>query len=65
LSNPLDYIQKYPERTKRILGISYRQWQQLSVHASAYYIEQQLILEESKVRINAQGGGRNPILSTN
>jgi hypothetical protein len=63
LSNPLDYIQKYPERTKRILGINYRQWQQLSVQAIAYYIEQQLILEENKVRINAQGGGRNPILS--
>jgi hypothetical protein len=63
LSNPLDYIQKYPERTKRILGISYQQWQQLTEKAIAYCQEQQNRLEKSKVRINAQGGGRKPILS--
>lgn len=63
MSNPLDYIQKYPERTKRILGISYQQWQQLTEKAYAYCREQQNRLEKSKVRINAQGGGRKPILS--
>lgn len=46
MSNPLDYIQKYPERTKRILGISYRQWQQLSVHAIAEQQVQQNMLEK-------------------
>ncbi len=63
MSNPLDYIQKYPERTIRILGINYQQWQQLSKKAIACYLEQQNTLEKSKVRINAQGGGRKPILS--
>lgn len=63
MSNPLDYIQKYPERTIRILGISYQQWQQLSEKAIAYYQEQQNTFLKSKVRINAQGGGRKPILS--
>ncbi len=63
MSNPLDYIQKYPERTTRILGISYQQWQQLTEKAIAYCQEQQNRLEKSKVRINAQGGGRKPILS--
>ncbi len=63
MSNPLDYIEQYPERTKRLLGIDYQQWQQLTKSAIAYEQEQQNILEKNKVRINAQGGGRNPILS--
>lgn len=63
MSNPLDYIEQYPERTKRLLGIDYQQWQQLTKNAIAYEQEQQNILEKNKVRINAQGGGRNPILS--
>ncbi len=63
LSNPFDYIQKYPERTKRLLGISYQQWQQLTQSAIAYFKEQQDVLEKSKVRLNAQGGGRKPILT--
>ena len=63
LSNPFDYIQKYPERTKRLLGINYQQWQQLTKRAIAYQQEQQNRLEKNKVRINAQGGGRKPILT--
>ena len=31
LSNPFDYIQKHPERTKRVLGISYQQWRNCSI----------------------------------
>lgn len=63
MSNPFDYIQKYPERTKRLLGISYQQWQQLTKRGIAYEQEQQNRLEKNKVRINAQGGGRKPILT--
>jgi len=33
MKNPLDYIQKYPQRTKGILGISYSQFQQLLAQA--------------------------------
>ena len=52
LSNPLDYIQKYPERTKRVLGISYQQWQQLTQIAIAEYQEQQNKLENRKKKIS-------------
>ena len=62
-SNSVDYIEKYPERTIRILGISYRKWKQLTKSAIAKYQKQQDVLEEGKVRINAQGGGRKPILT--
>ena len=63
MSNPFDYIQKYPERTKRLLGINYQQWQQLTKRAIAEYQKQQEVLEKSKIRINIQGGGRKPILT--
>ena len=63
LSNPFDYIQKYPERTTRVLGLTYQQWQQLTKSAIAEYEKQQEVLEKSKVRINAQGAGRKTILS--
>ena len=72
LSNPFDYIQKYPERTQGLLGLTYQEWQQLTKRAIAQravaspiaeYEKQQEVLEKSKVRINAQGGGRKAILS--
>jgi hypothetical protein len=63
LSNPIDYIEKYPERTMSILGINYQQWKELSQQAIAYQKRQQENRELTKVRINAQGGGRKPILS--
>ncbi|MDJ0690091.1 MAG: transposase family protein [Xenococcaceae cyanobacterium MO_188.B32] len=45
------------------MGISYQQWQQLTRTRALTLQEQQNLLEKSKVRINAQGGGRKPILS--
>ena len=63
MSNPVDYIEKYPERTKRLLGISYQQWKELTIIAIAYDKQQQEKLESSKVRINAKGGGRKPLLT--
>ena len=61
--NPVDYIEKYPERTKRILGINYQQWKNLVSKAIAIDEQQQQKLESGKIRINAKGGGRKPILT--
>lgn len=61
--NPVDYIEKHPERTKRILGINYQQWKNLVSKAIAIYKQQQQKLESRKIRINAKGGGRKPILT--
>ena len=63
LPNPLNYIQKNPERTQGLLGVTYQQWQQLTQSAIAEYQKQQDLLEKSKIRINVQGGGRKPILT--
>ncbi len=63
MSNPVDYIEKYPERTIKILGIKYHQWKKLVEKAKSYERQQQEKLELSKVRLNAPGGGRKPILS--
>ena len=63
MSNPFNYIQKYPERTQRLLGLTYQEWQQLTKSAIAEDEKQQEVLEKSKVRINAQGAGRKTILS--
>jgi DDE superfamily endonuclease/Helix-turn-helix of DDE superfamily endonuclease len=63
LSNPVDYIEKYPERTTSILGINYQQWQKLVEQAIAYKKQQEKKLETLKIRINARGGGRKAILT--
>ena len=63
MSNPVDYIEKYPERTIRILGINYQQGKKLTQQAIAYDEQQQQKLELSKIRVNAKGGGRKPILT--
>lgn len=62
--NPIDYIHKYPHRSKQILGISYKQFLQLVEQANVRQSQQHLELEKTKTRINAPGGGRKPILST-
>lgn len=62
--NPIDYIHKYPQRAKRILGISYKQFLQLVEQALLRQSQQRSELEQTKTRINAPGGGRKPILSS-
>ncbi len=62
--NPIDYIHKYPARAKRVLGISYKQFLQLVKQAFLHQSQQRLEFEKTKTRINAPGGGRKPILST-
>lgn len=64
MSNPIDYIHKYPHRSKRILGISYKQFLQLVQQASLRQSQQRKRIEQAKMRVNAVGGGRKPILST-
>ena len=63
LSNSVDYIEKYPQRAKRILGISYQKWKELTDYAIAYNKRQEEKLELSKIRMNGKEGGRKPILT--
>ena len=62
--NPVDYIEQYPERTTRILGINYDHWKKLVEKAIAYNKQQQEKIESIKIRVNAKGGGRKPILTS-
>jgi hypothetical protein len=59
-----DYIQKYPHRTKQILGINYEQLQSLWNCAIKRHHEIKTKLQSQKIRINAAGGGRKELLST-
>jgi hypothetical protein len=58
MTNPLQYIEKYPERTKEILGIEYQQWLALVEVAKIEEERIRLAQEQQKVRINKKGGGR-------
>ena len=62
--NRIDYINKYPHRSKQILGISYKQFLQLVQQATLRQSQERQHIEQTKMRINASGGGRKPILST-
>ena len=64
MSNPIDYIHKYPNRSQQILGISYKAFLQLVQQASLLQSQQRSRLEQTKMRVNIPGGGRKPILST-
>lgn len=63
MKNILDYIRKYPHRSKRLLGIDYPQFLQLLEQAQLKHAEQQAEIERQKIRVNAKGGGRKPLLS--
>lgn len=58
MSIVFDYIQKYPLRTKQILGISHEQLQSLLNCALNCHKEIRDKQESQKIRINASGGGR-------
>ncbi len=62
--NPIDYIHQYPARSKQILGINYQQFLQLVQQASLRQSQERQRLEQTKMRVNAPGGGRKAILST-
>ncbi|MBD2512047.1 transposase family protein [Nostoc muscorum FACHB-395] len=59
----LDYIEKYPHRTKQILGISYEQLHSLLRCGEKRHQEIKVKQESKKIRINASGGGRPTKLS--
>ncbi|MBH8564964.1 transposase family protein [Nostoc sp. CENA67] len=59
-----DYIEKYPLRTKQILGVSYEQLQSLLKCALKRHQDIKAKQESHKIRINAAGGGRPEKLST-
>jgi DDE superfamily endonuclease/Helix-turn-helix of DDE superfamily endonuclease len=58
MQNPLQYIEKHPNRAKEILGIEYEQWLGLVEVAKIEEERIRLIREQEKVRINKKGGGR-------
>lgn len=49
MKNPLHYIHKYPHRTKRLLGIGYKQFLQLLEQAQLKHTEQQAEAERQKI----------------
>ncbi len=63
MTNPLKYIENYPERTKQIIGINYQQWSALVELAKVEEERLRVVHEQQKVRINKKGGGRPKILS--
>ncbi len=64
MSIVFDYIQKYPQRTKQLLGISHEQYQGLMKAALEENIKIQTEKEKHKIRINSRGGGRKELLSS-
>lgn len=58
MKNPLEYIEKYPERTKQIIGINYEQWSALVEVGKIEEERLRLAREQQKIRINKKGGGR-------
>lgn len=56
--NPLQYIEKHPNRSKEILGIEYEQWLALVKVAKIEEERIRLAIEQEKIRINKKGGGR-------
>jgi len=63
MSALLDYIEKYPKDTKRLVGIDYEQLQQLITQAEALHHQKQAKIEAKKIRLNSSGAGCKPKLS--
>ena len=63
MTNPLNYIEKYPDRTKQIIGIDRQQWLSLLEITKDEEERLQLLREQTKIRINKKGGGRPKILN--
>lgn len=58
MPNPLQYIERNPNRSKEILGIEYEQWLALVEVVKIEEERIRLAREQEKVRINKKGGGR-------
>jgi hypothetical protein len=63
MKNPLQYVQQYPDRSKRILGIGFEEWESLLAQVKIHALKREQAKEKQKIRINKAGGGRPRILS--
>jgi len=59
----LDYIEKTPKETKRLIGIDYEQLQQLFTQGEALHHQKEVESEGNKFRLNSAGAGCKPKLS--
>lgn len=64
MSSVLNYIEKNPQETQRLVGLKYEQLKQLIKQAIALHTDKQQEIEAQKVRIINKGGGRKVKLST-
>jgi hypothetical protein len=63
MKNPYQYIEEYPDRAKRIIGIDYAQFQALIKQAELLQQAQQTQHQADKIYIHAPGAGRPSRLS--
>ncbi len=63
MSKLLNYIEKHPKESKRLVGLDYEQLQQLFTQARAVHEQKQAEIERDKVRINQKGAGCKTKLS--
>jgi hypothetical protein len=63
MSDILNHIEENHKETHRLIGLEYKQLQQLLQNAERLHHEKQALVESKKVRIIAGGGGRKPKLS--
>ncbi len=63
MTNILEYIDKNPEETQRLIGLKYDQLQQLIQNALSVHNQKLAEMEERKIRIIKVGGGRKVKLS--
>ena len=59
----LEYIEKHPKETKRLIGIDNEQLQQLFTQGEGRHHQKQVEIESAKFRLNSKGSGCKPKLS--
>jgi PHP family Zn ribbon phosphoesterase len=63
MSNVLDYIEKNPKESQRLLGLKYEQFKQLLEKVIELHDHKVKLAESKKVQIIKGGGGRKPKIS--
>lgn len=63
MTSPFEYINAHPKETKRMLGVSYEDLQQLIYQVELKHQEHHTQKEKSETRLIAKGGGRKASLS--
>lgn len=64
MTSPLKRIESHPHEAKRLIGIEYDQFLAVVTLAEARHLQKQAEIKRTKVRINAQGGGRKAEMSS-